>query len=101
LTFAYNVAGNLTEIVSTKPVPSGDVVFKAEVIYGNGTGVRPKTVNLYINGEQVAVKDIGALRPVNGGNIEAGRNFGTPVSTAYKSPFIFTGNLKKVTIEKV
>jgi arylsulfatase len=97
LVFAYNVAGNLTETISGKTVPSGEVVFKAEVLYSNEG--KNKAVNLYINGEKVADKDLGTIQNASGGNIEAGRNFGTPVSPAYLSPFIFTGNLKKVTVD--
>ncbi|MDR3194085.1 MAG: sulfatase-like hydrolase/transferase, partial [Tannerella sp.] len=99
LVFAYNTAGNLTEIVSDRAVPGGHVTFKAEVIYSNEG--KNKAVTLYINGEKVAGKDLGAIQTASGNNIEAGRNFGTPVSTAYKSPYIFTGNLKKVTVDKL
>ena len=107
LTFAYSASGVLTEIVSPKAVPSGDVVLKAEVICADGdgdgatAGVRAKTVNLYVNSEKVATRDLGAVRNAGGGNIEAGRNFGTPVSSAYKSPYIFSGNLKKVVVDKL
>ncbi|MDR2680129.1 MAG: arylsulfatase [Tannerella sp.] len=99
LVFAYNAAGTVTEIVSAKTVPAGDVTLKVEVTYSNER--KNKAVNLYINGEKVAGKDLGAVQTVGGGNIEAGRNFGTPVSAAYRSPYIFTGNLKKVTVDKL
>jgi arylsulfatase len=107
LTFAYSASGVLTEIVAPKAVPSGEVVLKAEVICAAGdgdgapTGVRAKTVNLYVNSEKVATRDLGAVQNAGGGNIEAGRNFGTPVSSAYKSPYIFSGNLKKVVVDKL
>ncbi|MDR2763979.1 MAG: sulfatase-like hydrolase/transferase [Tannerella sp.] len=99
LVFAWNAAGNLTEIISAKNVPVGEVVFKAEVIYSNEG--KNKAVTLYIDGEKVADRDLGTVQTVGGNNIEAGRNFGTPVSTAYKSPYIFTGNLKKVTVDRL
>jgi arylsulfatase len=105
LVFAYNAEGKLTEIISDRAIPSGDVIFKAEVESkgsGNtvGNAVRSnKSVTLYINGERVGTKDIGSIVAVNGRSLQAGRNFGTPVSTAYKSPYIFTGDLQKVTVD--
>lgn len=95
LIFAWNV----TEIVSGKTVPAGPVVFKAEVHYSNEG--KNKAVNLYINGEKVAARDLGTVQTASGVNIEAGRNFGTPVSPAYKSPYIFTGKLDKVIVDKL
>jgi arylsulfatase len=97
LIFTYNLAGNRTEIVSDKVIPAGEATFKAEVIYSNEG--KNKAVTIYINGEKAGNKDLGTIANAGGGNLEAGRNFGTPVSTAYKSPYIFTGNLKKVIVD--
>jgi arylsulfatase len=97
LIFTYNLAGNRTDIISSKTVPSGSVFFKSVVTYSNDG--KNKSVDIYINGEKTGSKDLGTVANVGGGHIEAGRNFGTPVSTSYQSPFIFTGNLKKVVVE--
>lgn len=96
--FAYNAEGQLTELISARTLPAGNVVVKAEVIYGNENG-RNKTVTLYVNGEKAGTKDLGRIANAGGNLLQAGRNFGTPVSTAYKSPYIFTGKLEKVTVD--
>jgi arylsulfatase len=105
LTFVYNTAGKQIEIQSDRAIPSGKVTFRADVS-SVGEGLeKNKTVTLYVNGEKVVAKDIGKQLPVMNPLpwivIQAGRNFGTPVSTAYKSPFTFTGNLKKVTVDSL
>jgi arylsulfatase len=106
LVFAYSAEGKLIEVSASKAVPAGEVTFKAEVISNGGNNNANanvanrrtnKTVTLYINGEKVGTKDLGEIISV-GRSLQAGRNFGTPVSTAYKSPYTFTGDLKKVTV---
>jgi arylsulfatase len=99
LSFACNAAGKLTEVRSEKAIPAGGrVTFKADV----ESVADGKIITLYVNGEKVASKNIGTqapiLNPLPWTIIQAGRNFGTPVSTAYQSPFTFTGDLKKVAI---
>ncbi|MDR3268231.1 MAG: arylsulfatase [Tannerella sp.] len=98
LAFAYNAAGKQTEVRSDRNIPQGKVVFKAEV-----EGEKNKTVTLFINDEKVVARDIetplAIMTPLPWTVIQAGRNFGSPVSTAYKSPFTFTGNLRKVTVD--
>jgi arylsulfatase len=98
--FAYNAEGQLIELTSNKTIPEGDVIVKAEVIYSGEKGT-DKTVTLYVNGEKVGTKEIGRIANAGGNLLQAGRNFGTPVSPAYKSPYIFTGNLKKVVVDKL
>jgi arylsulfatase len=99
-TLAYNVAGKLTEIRSEKAIPSGAVTLVAEV---RTDASKNKTVTLSVNGENVATKEIGTqppiMTPLPWTVIQAGRNFGSSVTPSYKSPFTFTGNLKKVTID--
>jgi arylsulfatase len=105
LIFAYNAGGKQYEVISDKVIPAGDVTFKVDVIYSGERGSN-KAVNLYINNEKVGSKDLGTIGGIGGyfafggGSIEAGRDFGLSiVPTAYKSPFIFTGNLKEVTVD--
>lgn len=88
----------LLGVTSDKAIPSGEVTFKADVIY-SGEEDFNKTISLYINGEKVGTKEIGSITNAGGNLLQAGRNFGTPVSPSYKSPYIFTGNLKKVTVD--
>ncbi|MDR1675411.1 MAG: arylsulfatase [Tannerella sp.] len=105
LTFVYNTAGKQIEVQSAKAVPSGRVILRAEVSStGDEKEIRKnKTVTLSVNGEKAVTRELGAqlpiLNPLPWIVIQAGRNFGTPVSTAYESPFTFTGKLEKVTID--
>jgi arylsulfatase len=98
LSFVYNAAGKQMEVRSEKAIPAGSVTLKA----GVESVTDGKIVTLYVNGEKVASKNIGiqppVVNPLPWTVIQAGRNFGTPVSAAYQSPFTFTGNLKRVTI---
>jgi arylsulfatase len=98
LVFAYNAEGTLIELTSDKAIPTGEVIVKAQVDYSGEKGAN-KAVALYINGEKAGSKELGKIANAGGNLLEAGRNFGTPVSTAYKSPYIFTGNLRKVIVD--
>jgi arylsulfatase len=97
--FAYNADGKLIEIVSSKPIPAGKVELKAEVTYSNEG--KNKAIALYINGEQVANKDLGKISTarVSVEGLEVGEDRGTSVSAAYKAPFAFTGKIDNVTID--
>lgn len=99
LVFAYNADGKLIEVKSTKEIPVGKVDLKAEVAYSNEG--KNKAITLFINGEQVANKDLGKISSVGPGveGLEVGKDIGLPVSTAYKAPFAFTGKLNEVIIE--
>ena len=60
-------------------------------------------VVLAVDGEKVGeLKDIksgAAYSSMTGYGLVIGRNIGTAVSHAYKAPFPFTGEIKKVTVE--
>ncbi|MDR3194086.1 MAG: arylsulfatase [Tannerella sp.] len=99
LVFAYNADGKLVELTSEKAVPAGTVTLKADVIYSNGG--KNKAISLYIDDEKVGTKDLGIISNASSGYdaLETGRDLGTTVSPAYKAPFAFTGNLKKVVVD--
>lgn len=99
LVFAYNADGSLIEIKSDKNVPVGKVELKADVTYSNEG--KNKAVTLYINGEQVAAKDLGKIgAPRNAvEGFDVGLDRGTAVSTAYKVPFKFTGEITNAVID--
>jgi hypothetical protein len=99
LVFAYNADGKLTELKSVKDVPAGKVALKADVNYSNEG--KNKTITLYINGEQVATKDLGKISTISSGyeGLEVGRDVGTTVSPAYKAPFAFNGQLNEVIVD--
>ena len=99
LEFAYNADGKLIELKSNKDLPIGKVELKAQVTYSNEG--KNKAISLYINGEQVATKDLGKISNVNSGyeGLEVGKDIGTTVTSAYKAPFAFTGKLDNVVFD--
>jgi arylsulfatase len=100
---ASNTAGKQITVQPKKTIPSGKVIFKADVVSTGDEILKNKTVTLSVNGEKVIAIEIGAqlpiMNPLSWIVIQAGRNFGTSVSAAYKSPFTFTGKMEKVTID--
>jgi arylsulfatase len=104
LVFAYNADGKLLELSSVKSIPAGKASLKVEVVYSNGG--KNKVAALYINDEKVGNKNLETSKNGGSGNymlgysgIEVGRDVGTTVSTSYKAPFVFTGDLKEVIID--
>jgi arylsulfatase A-like enzyme len=99
LVLAYNADGKLVEVKSGKDIPAGNVELKTVVTYSKSG--KNKTVTLYINGEQVAEKDLGIISNASSGSetLEVGKDLGTAVSTSYKAPFVFNGKLDKVIID--
>lgn len=99
LVFAYNADGKLIEVKSSKEVPAGKVELKSDVVYSSEG--KNKAVNLFINGEPVGSKDLGKISHPSSGydGLEVGRDYGTPVSTSYKTPFVFNGKLNEVVID--
>jgi arylsulfatase len=99
LAFAYNADGKLIELQSKSSIPTGKVELKAQVIYS--AGGKNKAVTLYINGEQVASKDLGKISNVSSGyeGLEVGKDIGTTVTTSYKAPYAFTGKLNNVVFD--
>jgi hypothetical protein len=57
------------------------------------------TVNGRAVGELKGMKSAGQYSAVTGYGLLIGRNANTPVTHAYETPFEFTGQLDKVTIE--
>ena len=68
---------------------------------GDSNEKKNKAVTLYINGEQVASKDLGKIgTPRNSTEgLDVGLDRGTAVSTAYKTPYNFTGKIDNVVID--
>ena len=99
LVLAYNADGKLIEIKSEKDVPTGTTELKADVTISNEG--KNKAIALFINGEQVANKDLGTIgSPRNAvEGLEVGLDRGTAVSPAYKVPFNFTGKINTVVLE--
>ncbi|MEI6949058.1 arylsulfatase [Paraflavisolibacter sp. H34] len=99
LVLAYSAEGRLVEVVSSRPLPAGKVELRADVTYSQEGD--NKALALYINGEQVAAKDLGKFGTARPGveGVEVGEDRGTSVTPAYKAPFAFTGKINEVVIE--
>lgn len=97
LVYESNFFGrSLSTLTSQTTLPRGAV--EATYVYARTTpepwgGGRGK---LYINGQLCGEGDIKPFWPLE--TLGVGRQFGTPVSSAYRVPFRFTGKLETVTI---
>jgi arylsulfatase A-like enzyme len=90
----YKVAGS-------DPLPQGPAMIRVEFASDGGVG-KGGNVRLFVNDKQVAEGHLDKTVP---GRFSADETFdigmdtGSPVSTAYKSPNVFTGTINKVTFE--
>lgn len=97
LVYESNFFGrSVSTLTSEVTLPRGAV--EATYVYARTTsepwgGGRGK---LYINGQLCGEGDIKPFWPLE--TLGVGRQFGTPVSSAYRVPFRFTGKLETVTI---
>jgi arylsulfatase len=108
LHYAQNVvSAALLHVESTDVVPSGrhslrfefEPTGKPDVKAGKGA---PGRGQLYIDGRLVGEAEFAATVPITyglGGGIVCGADTGSPVTTAYKPPFRFTGTLHEVSID--
>ncbi|MGF1495043.1 MAG: arylsulfatase [Microcoleaceae cyanobacterium] len=102
LTYDYNWFDlERTAITSSTDVPTGEVNVRFDFEYdGDGVG-KGGTGKLFINNRKVAEKRIDKTVPGRYGvdTFGVGLDSQAPVSTAYKPPFKFTGEIEKVTID--
>jgi arylsulfatase len=93
-------------VSSAKPVPAGN--HKLGIRFTpTGKNLKPDyfsgDVALSVDGEIVGelkeIKSAASYCSMTGYGLVIGRNIGTPVSHEYKTPFAFTGTLRKVTVE--
>ncbi len=103
LVYHYNLANvDRFNITSDQMLPTGNVILKA--IYKTeadqpGAG---GTVTLYANNKKIGEGQVGKTLPNRislDETLDVGFDTGTPVAEAYKTPFAFTGNLKKVSVD--
>ncbi|HEU5066092.1 MAG TPA: hypothetical protein VFT86_09515, partial [Gaiellaceae bacterium] len=61
----------------------------------------PGTAQLYVDGELVAAAEVPVTTPflINPGPTTCGANPGSPVTSEYPSPFVFTGTIDHVTVD--
>jgi arylsulfatase len=88
-------------VASPDPLPEGPATIRVEFVSDGGVGKGGK-VTLVVNDKKVAEGRVDKTVP---GRFSADETFdigmdtGSPVSTAYNSPNVFTGKINKVTFE--
>lgn len=108
LHYMYSYVGSsFYHIESKNPVPAGrhklrfefEVTGKPDIRAGKGA---PGRGQLYIDDKLVGQGDIPLTMPLSlglGGGIVCGADTGSPVTTDYQPPFVFTGTLYGVTVD--
>jgi arylsulfatase A-like enzyme len=108
LHYAQNVvSARLLHVESLDRVPSGrhslrfefEPTGKPDLKAGKGV---PGRAQLYVDGQLVGQAEFDATVPITyglGGGIACGTDLGSPVTSAYKPPFHFTGTIYQVTID--
>jgi arylsulfatase len=100
---ANNTGLRTTHIVSSKPVPAGQVELKYVLTYKEAKALDDPagTQALYINGEKVAeapiTKGQANIRTVD--EINVGKDLITQVSDQYKGANAFTGKINTITVD--
>ena len=89
------------EHVSTEPIPTGDVTVRMQFDADRQEPSAGGTVSLYANDEKIGegrIERTVAVRFSGYAGMDVGRDNGLPVDRAYaaKSPYPFTGTVKKV-----
>jgi hypothetical protein len=90
------------KVASTSPLPVGPCTIRMDFAYDGGGYGKGGTVTLSVNGKEVAKGRVEKTEPARFSadeTFDVGCDTGSPVSADYKSPFPFTGTLKKVEIK--
>lgn len=109
LTYGYNYVSDQTFKVEADAsgIPEGDHVFSFEFTptgkpdIAKGKGV-PAKIKLFVDGKEVGRGDLPVTIPLQLGlsaGVSLGANPGSPVMPDYKSPFAFTGTVKKALVD--
>jgi hypothetical protein len=102
-TYTYNWLGLQRYTVAAKQaLPAGNATIRFEFAYDGGGLGKGGTGTLLVNGKEIAAGRIDrtqccAFSADEGADV--GADEGTPVTEAYKVPFMFTGTIAKVTID--
>ncbi|MDR3437394.1 arylsulfatase [Telmatospirillum sp.] len=104
VTYETNARGNSTgKVTAPEPLSVGTHHIVVDVIATSpakpGNRLFPGKVSLSVDGAAPSEGEIANLVLAYNGNLDIGKNLGTPVSTAYASPFPFTGTIETVTID--
>ena len=98
--FDYNYFETHTTLKGDKPLPAGDATVTVDFDYKGKEPGGPAAITLKVNGEEVAS---GEMEATVGGRFGIdtfgiGEDTGQPVTSEYKPPYPFTGEIKKVVI---
>jgi arylsulfatase len=91
-----------TKVVGSAPLPVGPCTIRMEFTYDGGGFGRGGAVKLLVNGTQVGSGHVDKTEPARFSadeTFDVGCDTGSPVSNDYRSPFRFTGKLKKIEIQ--
>jgi arylsulfatase A-like enzyme len=97
LKVVYSVGFEKYILAYDKPLPTGDVQLSSDFIYLSPE--KGGLLHLVVNNERVGEVAVKNLITRTSEGISLGKDILTPVADTYKTPFEFTGKLKKVVIE--
>jgi arylsulfatase len=89
-------------VVSTEPVPTGNVTLAMDFRYDVGGMGKGGTLTLLANGRKVGEGRVEKTTPFRYSLFEGqdiGEDTGSPIDFSYRPPFKFTGTLHKLTVE--
>ncbi|MEZ5872787.1 MAG: arylsulfatase [Nitratireductor sp.] len=97
LCHSINIGGNVTTLVSDRPIPKGDAILGVRASVTPGEAFRD--FELFINGQTAGSgrAPLGFAILISWSGLDVGRDRGTTV-VDYPGPFEFTGLLRKVTV---
>lgn len=98
--FDYNYFEEHTVIKDDKPLPAGDSTIEVNFVYAGGGAGKGATLTLMVNGEKVAEDKMAATVGGRFGidTFGIGEDSGQPVTSSYKPPFKFTGEIESVVV---
>ncbi len=103
LVYVHNLADvERYQVVSDKPLPTGDVTLKAVYKSDKDVPFSGATVTLYANNRRIGEGRVEKTLPNRisiDETFDVGYDTGTPVTEDYETPFDFTGKLKEVAID--
>lgn len=99
--FDYNYFDDHTVVKSSKAIPDGEGTIQLDFDYAGGGAGKAAKIVLKVNGETVGT---GSMDATVGGRFGidtfgVGEDTGQPVTSAYKAPFKFNGQIETVTID--
>lgn len=98
--FDYNYFEEHTVLKGDKPLPTGDSTVEVKFVYAGGGVGKSATLKLFVNGEKVTEGKMAATVAGRFGidTFGIGEDTGQPVTSSYKPPYKFTGEIEKVVI---